>query len=142
MSRTFGHCRHCGETLWEPNFSTCSHCGCLAVGAWVSGPDGPGEVVQLRHSGGLVCQLADGRTRQYRGDQLAIIDTPPAPAPIAAAVPVPVPQARELEPLITADRTSDTPPLPREPVDPLARYRHMILSRPFPPGMAYAQSNR
>ncbi len=136
------YCRHCGDDTGGIDFDTCGRCCNLATGVWVQTPDGSGEIVQVRHSGGLVVLLKDGRTRQYGGDQLMLIEPPPAPIitqPQPAPIPQPVP---EREPLITADRTSDTPPLPREPVDPLARYRHMILSRPFPPGMAYAQSNR
>ncbi len=147
MSRAFGRCKHCGETLWEPDFSTCSHCACLTAGRWVSSPDGPGEIVQVRHSGGLVVLLKDGRTRQYGGDQLTVQADEPGrepgsddlePEPTTAAAPIAVPQpAQELEPPIRADRTTDCRPLPPDP-DPLAKIRRALMSRSFPAGMATA----
>ncbi len=129
MSRAFGRCKHCGETLWEPDFSTCSHCACLTAGRWVSSPDGPGEIVQVRHSGGLVVNVDGLGTRQYRGGQLAVIATPPAPIREPELAPAPIAPA-VAEPPIVADHTSDCRPL-CDP-DPLARIRREILSRPFP----------
>ena len=146
MSRTFGHCKHCGETLWEPDFRECSHCACLTSGVWVQTPaDGPGEIVQVRHSGGLVVMLQDGRTRQFSGSDLSIqVDPAPArepgcddePATIATT---PQDEPEDLDPIVdpapapmfTADRTSDCAPLVRD-LDPLARIRRELLARPFP----------
>ncbi|MGO9813439.1 MAG: hypothetical protein ACLP53_22080 [Isosphaeraceae bacterium] len=132
-------CKHCGQST-ELDFSACGHCTPLRAGCWVSTPDGSGEIVQVRHSGGLVVLLKDGRTRQYRGDLLMLIEPPPAPIitqPQPAPIPQPVP---EREPLITADRTSDCPQFSRD-TDGLASIRRALLSRSFGP-LAFAESRR
>jgi hypothetical protein len=110
----------------------------LTTGVWVQTPaDGPGEIVQVRHSGGLVVMLRDGRARQYRGSALTIQADEPEPAPID-----PPPAAAAITgtwtdthgamlAAITADRTSDCPPLSRD-TDQLAGIRRHILARPFP----------
>jgi|SRR5271157_2468824 len=152
-------CKHCGADCGDPQFDTCGHCACLKIGCWVTSPDGPGEIVQVRHSGGFIVQRGDGITRQYRGSDLAIQEEEPGrmpgqddePAPIAAAVPVPVPAAVPAVPAVgtwtdrrgemfaelAADRTTDCPPL-RDP-DPLAAIRRALLSRDFGPA-AFAQA--
>ncbi len=116
------------------DFRFCGACEGLK-GQTVATLEGPGRVCQLRPTGQFIVELGPDRFREFRRSELsAIIATPPAvvpPAPIAAA-PVPEPPpARELEPLITADRTSDCAPLAPD-LDPLAGIRRVLLARPFP----------
>ncbi len=122
------YCAACGDDCGG-DFRFCGACEGLK-GQTVATPAGPARVVQLRPTGEfVVAPLDDSYCRQFRRSELgAIIDT--QPAPIAAAVPEP-PPARELEPLITADRTSDCAPLAPD-LDPLAGIRRVLLARPFP----------
>ncbi len=136
-------CKHCGADTGSIDFSTCGHCAMLATGVWVDTPEGPGEVVSVRHSGGFIVAVHGIGNRQYSGSDLTVqVDPAPArepgsddlePEPTTAAAPIAVPQpAQELEPPIRADRTSDCPPLSCCDPDPLARIRRALLARPFP----------
>ncbi len=131
-------CKHCGQDSQDLDFDTCPTCAMLTTGVWVDTPDGPGEIVAAKHSGGLVVTVRGLGDRLYRGNQLAIQadgrmpGEDDEPAPIA-----PAPPARALEPLITADRTTDCRPLPPDP-DPLAKIRRALMARSFPAGLATA----
>ncbi len=116
-------CKHCGASC-EIDFNTCGSCALFTSAAWVLTPEGPGQVVQPRHSGGIIVDVQNVGTRQFRGDQLALIAAPPAAAPPAAAHGAMIAE-------ISRDHTTDCGPLPADP-DPLAAIRLAVLSRPFP----------
>jgi hypothetical protein len=74
-------CKHCGDDTGTIDFDTCGRCCSFKAGQWVQTPDGLGELVSVRHSGGLVVEVAGIGTRLLRGSELTIIDKP-APPPI------------------------------------------------------------
>ena len=145
MKRT---CRHCGGPVpYDAPSLTCGHCACLTNGIWVASPEGPGEIVQICHSGGFIVLFKDGRTRRFPGSALTIqedkdsgewrvasgeqdksnsLTTSHSPLASGASAATTV---VDPEPAIVADHTTDCPPLPS---DPLASIRRTLLSRPFP----------
>ncbi len=146
MSR-FHTCRHCGCPGVEPDFRECSHCACLAIGSWVDGPNGPGEVVQVKHSGGFVVHVHGLGDRRYLGSELALQadgrlpgeDDEPArePEPVPAAAPIAVDQVDQLEGLCPEQETrAAIRQLEAETETRLERIhraaRLELLMRPFP----------